>query len=279
VSSFKPGAFHTTKYQNTKQRLGLTGATVRLPSGIKLVLDHRGKKNTWATFEFSAPNMLFGNNLVLATPEQARKLVESLAQEAEQYLQWTQAPESFLLSRIDITKDFEFEDQAELDAFVESQFLLKLPYNPDIRLVTDTDGSTYLKRGSWDSSRERWSSVWYGKAAQLRALASSTGLTLAKRASLFDLAEGAEHVARNETRLRRPVLRGSALDTVACISKDAVEERHLHYFHRAGFDREVGGALSIWKMCPKTLGSSSSIATTRCWRAQPPGRGPTYEAG
>jgi hypothetical protein len=38
-------------------------------------------------------------------------------------------------------------------------------------------------------------------------------------------------------------------------------------------------ARSTWKMCPKTPGSSSSIATTRCWRAQPPGRGSTYEVG
>lgn len=242
MSRFNLGAFHTTKYRNTPQRIGLSGATVRLPSGINLVLDHRAKNNTWATFEFSVPNMLFGNNVVLATPEQARDAVERLAREAQQYLDWAQAPGSFLISRIDITKDFHFEHQADVDAFVESQFLLKLPYNPDIRLVTDTDGSTYLKRGSWGSSGERWSSVWYGKAAQLRTLASSPGLAPAERVRLFVLAEGAEHVVRNETRLRRPVLRGSAVGTVGGISKDAVEELHIHFFHRAGFDREVGGA-------------------------------------
>jgi len=242
VSRFNLGAFDTVKYRNTPEGSRLSGATVLLPSGIYLVLDYRGKNNVRATFEFSVPNVLFGNNVVLATPEQARDLVARLAGEAQQYLDWAQATGSFLISRIDITKDCYFEHQAELDAFVESQFLLKLPYNPDIRLVTDTDGSTYLKRGSWNSSGERWASVLYGKTAQVRALASATGLTTAEQARLLDLAEGAEHVVRNETRLRRPVLRGSALDMVGDISKDTVEELHLHYFHRAGFDREVGGA-------------------------------------
>jgi len=181
--------------------------------------------------------VLFGNNVVLATPEQARDLVERLAEEAQQYVDWVQAPGSFPISRIDITKDFHFEHQADLDAFVESQFLHKLPYNPDIRLVTDTNGSTYLRRGSGES----WSSVWYGKAAQLRTLASTPGLAPAEQARLLDLAEGAEHVVRNETRLRRPALRKSALGTVGDISKNTVEELHLHYFRRAGFDREIGG--------------------------------------
>jgi hypothetical protein len=148
--------------------------------------------------ELSVPNFLFDTNTVLATTDETHQVIEDLATEAQEYLRWAEAPGSFSVNRIDLTKHFLFEHQADLDSFVDAQLLLSLPYNPDGRLLTDSDHSTYLRRGS----RDRWTSVLYGKGAELRAQACSSHLTLAQRARLFDLAETTAHILRNETMLR-----------------------------------------------------------------------------
>jgi hypothetical protein len=187
--------------------------------------------------EFSVPNLLFGTNIVLATPEETHQVIEDLATEAQDYLHWAEASGSFSVNRIDLTKHFLFEHQADLDAFVDGQLLLSLPYDPDGRLITDSDHSIYLQRGS----RNRWTSVCYGKRAELLSQASSPHLTLAERARLLDLAETTAQILRNESMLRRPVLQGTVLAKVEGISTVAIDERHHHVFHQAGFDREVGG--------------------------------------
>jgi hypothetical protein len=187
--------------------------------------------------ELSVPNLLFGTNIVLAPPDETHRVIENLASEAQKCLRWADAPGSFSVNRIDLTKHFLFEHQADLDSFVDSQLLLTLPYKPDGDLITGSNHSIHLRRGS----RDRWMSVCYGKGAELRAQACSRHLTLAERARLLDLAETTDHILRNETMLRRPVLQRTTLATVGGISTVTIEEQHRHFFGRAGFDREVGG--------------------------------------
>jgi len=237
VLEFNEDAFFHTSYATTSEWSRLEGAWTKLSSGVVLHLNPRAKNNTSAWMEFSVPNLLFDTNIVLATPEETHQVTEDLATEAQDYLRWAEAPGSFSVNRIDLTKHFLFEHQAELDSFVDAQLLLSLPYNPDGDLITGSDHSIYLRRGS----RDRWTSVLYGKGAELRAQACSRHLTLAQRARLLDLAEATDHILRNESMLRSPVLRGTVLAKVEGISTVAIDERHHHVFHQAGFDREVGG--------------------------------------
>lgn len=237
VLDFNKNAFFHTTYTRTPEWSRLEGAWTKLPSGVVLHLTPRAKSNASAWMELSVPNFLFDTNIILATPEETHKVIEDLAAEARNYLHWAEPPGSFSVNRIDLTKHFLFEHQADVDSFVNAQLLLSLPYNPDGHLLTGSGHSTYLRRGS----RDRWMSVAYGKGAELQAQACSRHLTRAERARLLDLAEITAHILRNETMLRRPVLQRTVLATVEGISTAAIDERHRHFFDRAGFDREVGG--------------------------------------
>jgi len=228
-------SFTYTRYRQTDQHDHLTSASTRFASGLTIQLQRWHQKFV-ARFECSIPRVRYGNNLKVATADETLEVVQGLRSQASDLVKWAEPVDNFSIMRIDITRDFYFDIRAELDGFMEGQRLLNLPYRPPVQLWGDECGYTNLRRGNG----KRWRSCLYSKESELKAQADNPRLIPGARAELVALSKCAQGVLRNETMLRRVVLKRTELQTVGDLSDRVIKDLHRKYFRRAGFDHEVG---------------------------------------
>lgn len=240
VAYYELDKFTYAHYKQGDQNDRLTSASAKFGPGLTLQLETWRNPPT-AKVECSIPKLIRGNNLVVATADETKSLAERLAREACDLVDWAQPVEEFTIMRVDLTRDFLFDCQADLAAFVEGQRLLSPPYRPPVQAWSNESGYTNLRRGTG----RRWLSCLYGKEAEVRAQAGRSSLSPEARARLYALSKEAAGVLRNETRLRRDVLRSTDLKTIGDLCDQNIEFLHYHYFKRAGFDCEVGGKAKI----------------------------------
>ena len=238
MSDFNLDGFHNSTYRGERLTYAKGTFPSPLPGSPDLMLKlELGPHGPAAYIECSIPRLLHGHNLHVAAVDDTVALVRDLVSRAESLVEWDQPVHAMRVMRIDITKDFRFQDHAHVDAFIEGQRLLTLPYRPDVQTWEDKAGYTNLQRGN----RQRWRMSLYSKEQELASQHRGRSVHVQERVRLEALIEEAQGVLRSELQLRRPVLKQIGVDTVADLSDDTIQSLHQRYFRRAGLDREVGG--------------------------------------
>lgn len=209
-------------------------ACLSFPGGIVVRLDLK-PEIPQASFEYSIPTLLRGHNLIPAPAKDALHAAAWIMEKSRPCLIWLAGPSDLKVNRLDIARDFRVQDRSALDAFVEGQRRLPLPYGPRVQTWTEDIGYTNLRRGTGT----RWHCEIYDKHRQMQALAHQVAPGRAREARLA-MAEEADGWFRCEVMLRRQVLQEQGVETFADVTDEKLAQLHRKYFQRSGFDREVG---------------------------------------
>lgn len=205
-----------------------------LRSGARVGVDvrHDGVPEAW--FEFSAPKVGTGSNVVPLPLPAGLEVAREVYDEAGDLVDWVEPFENLRVLRVDVDNDF--EEVSQQDALLGALARVKAPYSPKTRLYPDAEksGATTLTRGP----AARWLATLYSKEGEARHR-----LRYAKpehkEAARVEV-ERAKGRLRYEARLR-PEVMGRNLRLVRDLDGESLARLARGYFDRVGYGLEVSG--------------------------------------
>lgn len=241
-----PRAFDSSRTTNLDTGVLTTSMATVMESGITLHVDHQW--GHWAWWEASVPNVLRGRNTIAASLNEVIDLTASIYNEARAWVTWSLPLEDLRIARLDSVRDFRGVHQ--IPDLLEGLRCLSLPYRTPTR-GWDADSGMTLSLARGPRSR-RWMARLYSKYDErLRARPRSKSIEdLERHATELQESEG---VLRYELVARGDVLKQRGLDRLGDLSDQRVVELNRHYFHRAGYGTEVGGATRLKAISEKAV--------------------------
>jgi hypothetical protein len=211
-----------------------SSARTTLPSGAQLGVDARSR-GIEAWIEASLPNVKYGSIRYGLTVCEARRVIESLYEEASRYVSWIDKPDQLRLMRMDVIQDF--LNVVSIHEVIDGLRNVKIPYGSGAQLWADHSlqftGFRRVRKGDREIQL-------YSKQAEVLSRAKYRRDSDLREALRYE-AELAEGTMRCETVARPRTLNKHGLHVLGDLTPDLVEKIHRDTFVKAGFDQAVGG--------------------------------------
>ena len=234
VSDYDPSTIRLTRRADPKTGVIVedgAAAVYVLAPGTRLRVDHLSG-HSMASWEFSAPRALRGENTRGATVSELTEAVEWLFGEASQWVTWSVKPEDLRVMRLDLVNDIRVGDvPSVLGALHRGATRASVKS----ALHSGRDFET-LTRGY----PGRWRVQGYDKYAEVLSTARRCR-DEHRRALLNRRAPSVRGVLRTEVQLRHHILEPKGISTMSDIDEDRMSGISGHYIHRAGLDSVLLG--------------------------------------